>query len=95
MHEYEILAAVFEPTKMHIYDCKTKGKHPVHLIEGGEYITEEKLDQNYWNGGYDMGWYYINQKEYDYMKSQMKMVTVFDNSAEGDWQYDEYAYDEV
>lgn len=85
MHKYEILAAVFEPTKMHLYDCKTKGKHPVHLIEGGEYITEEELDQNYWESGCDMGWYYINQKEYDYMKSHLEKVYVWYDEKDQEW----------
>lgn len=67
-----ILAAVFDPKKMHVYDVKTTGKHPVHLINGGAYITEseEDFDDN------DMGWYWLNQKEYDYFKSQLREVEV-------------------
>ena len=64
--EIKIIGADFEPKKMHIYDVKTKGKHPVHLIEGGEYLTEDENDF----GSADMGWFFLNQKEYDYFKSQ-------------------------
>ena len=38
----KVLAAVFDPKKMHPYDVKTTGKHPVHMIEGGEYLTESE-----------------------------------------------------
>ena len=68
-----ILAAKFEPTKMHIYDVKTTGKHPVHMIEGGEYLTE---DETIFNEYSDMGWFFLNQKEYAYFKSQIKEVTI-------------------
>ena len=69
----KIIAARFNPTKMHIYDVKTKGKHPVHLIEGGTYITEDKRD---FKEDEDMGWFWLNQKEYDYFKSQCTEVEV-------------------
>lgn len=62
----------FNPQKMHVYDVKTTGKHPVHLIEGGEYITEDNRDF----GFSDMGWYWLNQKEYDYFKSQCRKITI-------------------
>ena len=52
----KFIGAEFDPTKMHIYTVKTKGKHPVHLIEGGEYLTED--DRNFETGGCsDMGWF--------------------------------------
>lgn len=69
-----ILAAIFDPKKMHVYDVKTTGKHPVRLIEGGNWITEsesEELDERS-----DMGWYWLNQKEYDYFKSQLIEVEI-------------------
>ena len=72
----KIMAAKFDPKKMHIYDVKTKGKHPVRLIEGGDYITEydgEDIDP-----GGDMYWFYLNQKEYDYYRSQLKEVNLID-----------------
>jgi len=72
----KLLVAEFEPKKMHIYDVKTKGKHPVHIIEGGEYITEAELSEEYWASGCDLGWFYLNQKEYDYFKSQLKEIEV-------------------
>lgn len=64
-----ILVANFDPKKMHVYDCKTTGKRPVRLIEGGTYITE--YEGNDIDECGDMGWYYLNQKEYDYFKSQL------------------------
>ncbi|MCM1130127.1 MAG: hypothetical protein NC310_00490 [Roseburia sp.] len=67
-----ILAAVYEPKKMHLYDVKTKGKHPVHLIEGGAYLTESEADF----GAGDMGWFFLNQKEYDYFKSNLGTITI-------------------
>lgn len=65
-----ILAAKFEPKKMHVYDVKTNGKHPVHMIEGGNYLTEDENDF----GGGDMGWFFLNKKEYEYFKSQLHPV---------------------
>ena len=69
----EVLAAIFDPKKMHVYDVKTKGKHPVHMIDGGEYLTED--ERSFENSG-DMGWFFLNQKEYDYFKSQLKIYEV-------------------
>ena len=69
----QVLAAVFDPKKMHVYDVKTKGKHPVHMIEGGEYITE---DERHFDESGDMGWFFLNQAEYDYFKSQLKIYEV-------------------
>ena len=73
MKTVTILATEFKPKKMHIYDVKTTGKHPVHVIEGGSYITEseEVLDECS-----DLGWFFLNQKEYDYFKSQLKEVVI-------------------
>lgn len=68
----KILAAAFEPRKMHLYDVKTMGKHPVHVIEGGGYLTE--VEEDFGDG--DCGWYWLNQKEYDYFKSQLKEVEI-------------------
>lgn len=68
----KIMAAEFEPKKMHIYDVKTKGKHLVRVIEGGDYITE--YDGEDINPSGDLYWFYLNQKEYDYYRSQLKEV---------------------
>ena len=68
----KVLVAKYEPTKMHLYDAPFRGKHPVHLIEGGEYLTESEEDFGYG----DMGWFNLNQKEYDYFKSQLKVVEI-------------------
>jgi hypothetical protein len=69
-----IIGAEFEPKRMHIYDVKTHGKHPVHLIRGGAYITEDMRDFNDDNG--DMGVFWLNEKEYRYFKSQCKEIDV-------------------
>lgn len=69
----KVLAAVFDPKKMHPYDVKTTGKHPVHMIEGGEYLTES---EEIFNEGGEMGWFWLNRKEYDYFKSQLKEVEI-------------------
>ena len=68
----KILASVFDPQKMHLYEAPIRGKHPVHLIEGGEYLTE---DERYF-GNDDMGWFNLNQKEYEYFKSQLKEIEI-------------------
>ncbi len=68
-----IIGADFEPNKMHPYDVKTKGKHPVHLIEGGAYITED--DRQFDPCG-DMGWFWLNQREYDYYQSKTREIEV-------------------
>lgn len=65
-----VVVAKFEPKKMHLYDVKTTGKHPVHMIEGGNYLTEDESDF----GSGDMGWFFLNQKEYEYFKSQLHPV---------------------
>ena len=67
------IGAEFEPKKMHIYDVKTKGKHPVHLIEGGEYITE---DERQFDPLGDMGWFWLNQREYDYYKNRAHEIEI-------------------
>ena len=43
------------------------------MIEGGEYITEDKT---VFDECSDMGWFHINQKEYDLFKSMLKDVTI-------------------
>ena len=72
MKEIKVLASIFNRKKMHIYDCKTIGKYQVHMICGGLYLTESEEDF----GGGDMGWFFLNQKEYDYFKSQLKEVVI-------------------
>ena len=72
MAKVKITGAQYEPNKMHLYDVKTTGKHPVHLIEGGEILTEDCGDF----GSGDMGWFWLNEKEYKYFKSQCKKVEV-------------------
>lgn len=68
----KILVAEFEPNKMHVYSCKTTGKRPVHMIDGGNYLTLEEGDF----GSGDMGWFFLNQKEYNYFLSKQKEVDI-------------------
>ena len=68
------VGAEFEPHKMHVYDVKTKGKHPVHLVEGGSYITEDDTTQ--FDPCGDMGWFYLNEREYQYYKSKERTITI-------------------
>ena len=72
-NEIKIVGATFDNKKMHIYEVKTKGKHPVHLIEGGEIITE---DERVINESSDLGWFWLNEKEYQYFKSQCKEIVI-------------------
>lgn len=62
----KVLVAEFDVKKLHPYTVETTGKHPVHMIEGGEYLTE---DESCFNPAGDMGWFFLNQKEYDYFKA--------------------------
>jgi hypothetical protein len=67
-----IIGAEFEPNKMHIYDVKTHGAHPVHLIDGGNILTEDKRDF----GSGDMYWFFLNTKEYNYFKSKCHKIVL-------------------
>jgi hypothetical protein len=73
MKEKTIKATLFDPKKFHPYSVKTTGRHPIHMIEGGDYITEDKT---VFDECSDMGWFHINQKEYDLFKSMLKDVTI-------------------
>ena len=67
----KVLVADFEYKKYHPYEVKTKGKHPIHIIEGGDYITE---DMRVFDECSDCGVWRLNQKEYDYFKSNLKEI---------------------
>lgn len=70
-----IKGVVFDPKKLHPYDVKTTGKHPIHMIEGGKYLTED--DRSFEKGSCDdMGWFFLNQREYDYYKANEKDIEV-------------------
>ena len=69
----KIIGAEFEPNKMHIYDVKTSGRHPVHIIEGGEIITE---DARVFDESSDLGWFYLNDREYKYFKSKCREIKI-------------------
>lgn len=67
------IGAEYEWAKYHPYTVKTSGKHPVHLIDGGAYITEDERD---FEPRGDMGWFWLNQREYDYYKAHRKEYTI-------------------
>lgn len=56
---------------IHPYDVKTTGKHPVHMIEGGNYLTE---DETIFNECSDMGWFFLNKRDYEWFKSHLVEV---------------------
>ena len=69
----KIMATYFDEKKLHPYMVETKGKHPVHIIEGGRYITE---DMEVYDESGDMGTWWLNQREYDYFKAHLKEVEI-------------------
>lgn len=68
-----IIGAEFEPNKMHIYDVKTTGAHPVHIIEGGDIITEDDIVVDVKS---DLGWFWLNSRDYEYFKSKCKEIVI-------------------
>ena len=68
-----IKGVVFDIKKYHPYIVKTHGKHPIHMIEGGKYLTE---DENQCNKSGDMGWFHLNSKEYQLYKANEKEIEV-------------------
>ena len=60
---------------IHPYLISTdRAKHPVHMIEGGDYITED-MDTEF-NPAGDMGVYGLNSKDYEWFKNHLKDVEV-------------------
>lgn len=60
----------------HIYPYYIKtqrAKHPVHMIEGGKYITE---DMEPTDPTSDMGVWGLNAKDYEWFKANLKEVEV-------------------
>lgn len=56
------------------YYIKTeRAKHPVHMIEGGDYITEDMTETN---PSSDMGVFGLNQKDYEWFKNNLIEVEV-------------------
>ena len=61
----------------HIYPytvLTSRAHHPVHMIEGGDYITED-MDTNFNQAG-DMGVFGLNQKDYEWFKAHLQEVEV-------------------
>ena len=60
--------------KINPYYIKTsRAKHPVHMIEGGAYITEDMTETN---PASDMGVFGLNQRDYEWFKSHLEEVEV-------------------
>lgn len=99
MNRYEILAADrcgIGKGKLNLSKEKTeKNIYPIHLVGEGAYLTEEKLDfEPYRDCSSDLGWFYIDQEGYDYVKSHLEKVYVYDDEADGDYHfYDGDFYD--
>ena len=68
-----IKGVVFDIKKYHPYIVKTRGKHPIYMIEGGMYLTE---DESQFNKSGDMGWFHLNSKEYQLYKANEKEIEV-------------------
>ena len=73
IHTKNMMVAEYDSKKMHIYDVKTTGKHPVHMVEGGLYLTE---DETIINQQGEMGWFWLNETDYNYFKSLIKEVAI-------------------
>lgn len=73
MKQVKLLATEFNNKKYHIYDCKTTGKHPVHIIEGGDLIT---LDERVFNICSDLGWFFLNTREYNLLLENLREITI-------------------
>ena len=59
--------------KIHPYPISTsKAKHPVHMIEGGDYITEDMETE--FDPQSDMGVWGLNAKDYEWFKNNLKQV---------------------
>ena len=57
----------------HIYPYyiqTSRAKHPVHMIEGGEYITED-METRFDQRG-DMGVFGLNAKDYEWFKNHLE-----------------------
>lgn len=71
----KVLAANIMEVKINPYTItSSRAKHPVRMIEGGMYLTEE-LDREYSVGG-DMGIFGLNAKDYEIFKANLKEVEV-------------------
>ena len=69
----KILATKNESKKFHPYQVETKGKHPIHIIEGGEYLTE---DMRIFDECDDCGVWWLNQREFDYFMRNLKVIEI-------------------
>lgn len=55
--------------KINPYTISTsRARHPVHMIEGGTYITE---DMSEFDPAGDMGVFGLNQKDYEWFKNHL------------------------
>lgn len=55
---------------IHPYTIQTtRAKHPVHMIEGGSYLTEDMTE---YDPASDMGVWGLNAKDYEWFKSHLQ-----------------------
>lgn len=73
MKKVKMLVCDYEALGLHPYIVLTKSKHPVHMIEGGNYITE---DERPTNPASDMGYFGMNQRDYEIFKANLKEVEI-------------------
>lgn len=51
---------------IHPYPVKHFSRHPIHMIEGGSYLTEDTRE---FNPAGDMGYFGLNAKDYAWYKN--------------------------
>ena len=60
---------------IHPYQISTsRARHPIHIIEGGEVITED-MGEDFSQAG-DVGVWGLNQKDYEWFKAHIKDIEV-------------------
>ncbi len=56
------------------YEISTnRAKHPVHMIEGGAYITEDMSETSPTS---DMGVWGLNKRDYEWFKANLKEIEI-------------------
>ena len=73
MKKVKMLVCDFEKHGIHPYLVKTRSNHPVHMIEGGLYITQ---DQRPTDPTSDMGWFGLNKRDYEVFKNNLIEVEI-------------------
>lgn len=59
---------------IHPYAIKTnRAKHPVHMIEGGSYLTEDMTE---YDPASDMGVWGLNARDYEWFKNHLEHFVI-------------------